>query len=154
MVVPLYTAQFDNVTYFIPLCSDPVQSLWKPDGSIFNLTCEGITLANGELIPTPEEFPSPGCQIVKSDSDSACFEQRYPYRITNGQVTCQEATSHQSRDDGSVAANLTQIANTLAGLTNGASSSAGSAASQGLSAVGCAAQEAFQKVSAYYFNMA
>lgn len=158
MVVPLYKAQFDNVTYFIPSCSDPVQMLWRPDGSMFNLTCEGITLESGELMAVPGEFPPDGCHNVTASNASACFLERFPsWRTTNGEVACHqvnEAASRKSRDDGGVHANLTQISDQLASLTDQVSSAAGNAANQGLAAVGCAAQAAFQQVTAYYFNMA
>lgn len=157
MVVPLYTTQFDNVTYFIPPCSDPAQILWMSDGSNFTLDCHGITLANGELIAVPGNFPSPDCVTVTVSNDSACFVERFPiWKPVGGQVTCIEESDSglRSRDQPGVVANLTKIANTLAGLGGAASSVGSSVAGQGLATVGCAAQAAFQQTAAYYFNMA
>lgn len=157
MVVPLYKARFDNVTYFIPPCSDPVQILWRSDGSNFTLDCKGITLANGELISVPVEFPSPDCQLVTVNNGSACFVERYPaWKPVDGQVTCVEESGSglRSRGQPGVVANLTKIADSLAGLSGAAASLGGSVAGQGLAAVGCAAQAAFQQTTAYYFNMA
>lgn len=161
MIVPLYTAQFDNATYFIPLCADPTQTLWRADGSIFNLTCEGVTLESGELLPLPKAFPSEeGCQNVTATAGnaSACFVQRFPsWDPVSDEVTCQQANVGRRRQvagDGGVLSNLTEIADRLAAVVDSASSPADGTAAQGLAAVGCAAQAAFQKVTAYYFNMA
>lgn len=89
---------------------------------------------------------------------SFCFSRRFEWGInqTDDTVTCDDVkfSRLQSRGpclDNDVCSNITKIADKLAGLSN-AVGSAGSAAQQGLSAVGCAAQQAFQQTAAYYFN--
>lgn len=161
MVVPLYTAQLDNAIYFIPLFADPTQTLWRNDGSTFNLTCEGITLESGELLPLPKAFPpEEDCQNVTATAGnaSACFVQRFPsWDPVSDEVICQQANVGQRRQvagDSGVESNLTEIADRLAALVDAASLSADGTAAYGLAAVGCAAQAALQQITAYYFNMA
>lgn len=90
---------------------------------------------------------------------SFCFSRRFEWGVnkTDDTVTCDDVklSRLQARGpclDNDVCSNITKIADKLAGLSNAVGSSAGSAAQQGLSAVGCAAQQAFQQTAAYYFN--
>lgn len=149
VVVPLYTAKFDNVTYYIPSCSDPEQTLWRSDGSNFTLSCNNITLPSGDVIPVPEDPPQGTCQTTTVNGSSACFSRRFDWYGSDGSFTCQY-TSDSKRDTGSIYANLTAIADALALVKD--VTSAASSAEQGLANVGCAAQQAFEAVSAYYFN--
>lgn len=71
-----------------------------------------------------------------------------------GTFTCQPNSESNlfSRDSGDLYSNLTEIAEALAKVKDVVSDAA-STTEQGLANVGCAAQQAFQQATAYYFNM-
>lgn len=155
VIVPLYHAKLDNVTYFVPLCSDPPQTLWRSDGSNFTLSCNNITLAGGQVIPIIEDPPFGECQPSSVNGD-VCFSQRWNLTSTEGgRVTCQTSPDSRlfARDTpGDIKGNLSAVANALSEVKNVAGQVT-NAAEQGLSTVGCAAQIAFEEVAAYYFQM-
>ncbi|KAJ4421908.1 hypothetical protein N0V82_003405 [Gnomoniopsis sp. IMI 355080] len=155
VVVPLYHAKMDNVTYFVPLCSDPTQTLWRPDGTNFTLSCSNITLSGGQVIPIIDNPPFGQCQPSDVNGD-VCFTQRWNMTATEGgSITCQADSDSRlfSRDiPGDIKGNLSAIADALSEVKDVAGQVT-NAAEQGLSAVGCAAQVAFEQVAAYYFNM-
>lgn len=152
IIVPLYLAQLDNVTYYVPRCSDPPQTLWLSDGTNFTLSCYNITLATGIVIPIPEDPPQGTCQPSTVSGVTACFNRRFDWDTEDDSVTCQTAPASElfARDSGSVYANLSAIADAFSAVKD--VTGAASAAEQGLSSVGCAAQQAFEQVAAYYFN--
>lgn len=165
VIVPHYQFKIGDASYFVPLCSDPPQTLWFTTGDKdhrelhnFTLTCEGIRCDSGNFYPLPEEILFGDCQDMKMCGVSFCFSRRFEWGVnkTDDTVTCDDVKMSrlQSRGpclDNEVCSNITKIADKLAGLSN-AVGSAGSAAQQGLSAVGCAAQQAFQQTAAYYFD--
>lgn len=148
----MYKATFENATYYIPSCSDPPQTLFRYDGSLFNLTCAGIGLDNGEVIATPTQWSGADCQNVTVNNGTACFAARWPdLVVTDGTVPCVPPPMGKRDDVTGAIKNLTEIADQLAKLTNMAKSAAGGSVSQGLSVVGCAAEASFQATVAYYF---
>lgn len=153
--MPLYQAKLDNVTYFVPLCSDPPQTLWRSDGTNFTLSCNNITLAGGQIVPIIDNPPDGECQPSTVNGD-VCFSQRWNGTSTeDGRITCQADSSSRlfSRGvPGDITGNLSAIADALSEVKNVAGQVT-SAAEQGLSEVGCAAQVAFEQVAAYYFQM-
>lgn len=165
VVVPHYQFKIGDASYFVPLCSDPPQTLWFTTGDKdhrklhnFTLTCEGILCDSGSFHSLPVDIQFGDCQDTKMCDVSFCFSRRFEWGInkTDGTITCDDVklSRLQSRGpclDNDVCSNITKIADKLAGLSN-AVGSASSAAQQGLSAVGCAAQQAFQQTAAYYFN--
>lgn len=89
---------------------------------------------------------------------SFCVSKRFEWgtepedtSITCDNVQQSRLQSKELCSDGDICSNVTRIADELAGLSN-AVGSAGSTAQKGLSAVGCAAQQAFQQTTAYYFE--
>lgn len=143
LIVPEYEVQFDNVRYFVPLCADPVQTLWRADGISFTISCTGITMFTGEFIPMPADISSDqGCQVT-SDGVSACFTKRFPsWNSSNHGVII-------PTDDQNRFANLSAIADALTVV----SGTGTSGASQGLTYLGCVTQSAMSQVAAYYFDM-
>lgn len=149
----MHRAQVDSVNYYLPLCTDAPQTLWRSDGTQFNLTCDGVTLSTGEAFTLPDDLPDTGCQNVTVNGTTVCFAIRYPQWKSNaGTITC-EATSNSRLDSrvtpDEVNKNLTAIADALAAVKDSISSDV----EMGLSAVGCAAQAAFKEAASYYFNM-
>ncbi|KAJ0124773.1 hypothetical protein J7T55_006114 [Diaporthe amygdali] len=167
VIVPQYTFKIGDASYFIPLCSDLPQTLWFTTGDKdhrklhnFTLTCDGIVCDSGGFHAFPTEILFGDCQKTTICDVSFCFSRRFQWGTNkDNTVTCDEVKQSsrlRSRgpcSDNEVCSNITKIADKLAGLSN-AIGSAGSAAEHGLSAVGCAAQQAFQQTAAYYFSMA
>lgn len=155
VIVPLYHAKVDNVTYFVPLCTDPPQTLWRPDGTNFTLSCNNITLAGGQVVPIIDNPPFGECQPSDVNGD-VCFTQRWnSTSMEGGRITCQADAGSQlfSRGvPGDIKGNLTAVADALSQVKNVAGQVT-NAGEQGLSTVGCAAQTAFEQVAAYYFLM-
>lgn len=153
--MPLYHAKLDNVTYFVPLCSDPPQTLWRPDGTNFTLSCNNITLSGGQIIPIIDDPPYGECQPSDVNGD-VCFSQRWNGTLTeDGRITCQADSNLRlfSRGvPGDITGNLSAIADALSEVKNVAGQVT-SATEKGLSEVGCAAQVAFEQVATYYFQM-
>lgn len=146
VLVPEYKVHLDNVTYYIPLCSDPVQTLWRSDGSSFALSCDNITLSTGTVILMPADLPSDqGCQAVTANGVSVCFTKRFAFWNSSGDGGVIIPAGGENRF-----ANLSAIAGALAVISD----SGASDASQGLSHLGCTAQSAFSQVAAYYFDLA
>lgn len=155
VIVPLYHAQLDNVTYFIPLCSDPSQTLWRSDGTNFTLDCNGITLPSGDEFPIPEDPPFEYCLKITLNGVSVCFSKRYDWDTDQGLVTCKlasESSLFHTDSPGDLYGNLSAIADTLS-LVKNVAGAVTSTTEQGIANVACAAQQAFQQTAAYYFNM-
>lgn len=95
------------------------------------------------------------CRNTTINETSVCFSRRLNWTVTEeGSFTCQTEPGSNlfSRDSGDLYSNLTAIADALAAVRDVASDAA-SATEQGLANVGCAAQQAFQQATAYYFRM-
>lgn len=153
VIIPVHRAHIDNVNYYLPPCTDPPQTLWRSDGTQFNLTCDNVTLSTGEVFILPDDLPETGCQTVIVNGFSVCFAIRYPKWKSNvGTITCNitsESRLGSRATPDEVSKNLTAIANALAAVKDAISSEA----EMGVSEVGCAAQTAFKQAASYYFNM-
>lgn len=165
VLVPNFKFETGNVSYFVPLCSDQPQTLWFTAGNEdqrelrnFTLTCHGIRCDTGDFHPFPTDIHSGDCQDTTICDVSFCFSKRFdwPIKPENTTITCGNVQQSRLRSkepcsNGDICSNITEISDQLAGLSNPVDS-AGSTSQQALSAVGCAAQQAFQQSTAYYFE--
>lgn len=145
VIFPMHRAHVDNVKYYLPPCIDPPQTLWRSDGTQFNLTCDSVTLSTGEVFTMPHDLPETGCKNVIVNGINIYFTIHYPKSKSNaGIINCDDTSgsrlaSRAAPDE--ITKNLTAIANALAAVKNAVSNEA----DMGISAVGCAAQKAFDE---------
>ena len=152
--VPEYLCALEGIEYYVPLCHEGGQKLFRADGTPFTLFCDRIELEDG----TKFVFPAnpgldPICQVFPALSGNLCCRRRFEKEKSELQAFCLPGALISQRQLPNVNKTkeaLDKVADALAALGG----SAGGSAASGLATLSCTAAEEFHQIGLHFLDLA